>query len=54
MTKEQFAVWLQGYLHISFRMDRTTTAIEIDVQKMGDDVLEAARSVIDKGDPSNG
>lgn len=42
MTKEQFSVWLVGYLHINV-LSRPTATIE--VLKMGDEVLAAAWSV---------
>lgn len=47
MTKEQFAVWLQGYLNVNIfnSMSRGSGVIGVEVQKMGDDVLEAAHSV---------
>ena len=47
MTKEQFALWLQGYLQVNvFQFMRINGGGQMfDVQKVGDDVLEAARCV---------
>jgi hypothetical protein len=47
MTKEQFALWLQGYLQLNVYQWYTGNVgpHAFDVQKVADDVLEAARCV---------
>lgn len=48
MTREQFAVWLIGYLHVSGCLGMNNANERrgpIDVQGFGDEVLAAARTV---------